>query len=170
VTAEEEPVAVRRFPVEAGHILAFSRAIGAPDPAVAEDPDGPGVLAPPTFVVAGAQFDPDYPLRPRPGEPWLGSGRSPSGTAAAGGGVGGGAGGGATTLHAEQHFTYHRPLRAGDVLTAESRPGSEWEKAGRRGGTLRFAEFVTDYRDAAGDLVVTARAVAVTTEHAPSEG
>ncbi|MGY1743857.1 MULTISPECIES: FAS1-like dehydratase domain-containing protein [unclassified Blastococcus] len=149
----------RQFPVEAGHVLLFRRAIGDPD--AAYDPEA---LAPPTFVVAGAQFEPTHPLRPAPGEPWFGSGRTPSGTAGSNGGGGGAA---ASTLHAEQHFTYHRPVRAGDVLTASSRPGGEWTKEGKRGGTLRFTEFVTEYRDAAGELVVTARAVAVTPSQAP---
>ncbi len=152
-------MADRRFPVEAGHVLVFRRAIG--DPAAVYDAEA---VAPPTFVAAGAQFDPDNPMRPRPGEPWTGSGRTRSGTAGANGG------GGASTLHAEQHFTYHRPVRAGDVLTASSRPGGEWTKEGRRGGTLRFTEFVTEYRDGSGELVVTARSVAVMTSHAPSSG
>ena len=158
----------RQFPVEAGHVLMFRRAIGA---AAAEyDPEA---VAPPTFTAAGAQFEPSHPLRPTPGQPWFGSGRTPSGTGGVGGGIPGGPPGPAssgTTLHAEQHFTYHRPVRAGDVLTASGRPGAEWTKEGRRGGTLRFTEFVTEYRDAAGELVVTARSVAVATSHAPSSG
>ena len=54
-------MAARRFPVEAGHVLAFTRALGAADP-----PGGlpsAGDAAPPTFAIASAQFDPDYPLR-----------------------------------------------------------------------------------------------------------
>ena len=35
------------------------------------------IIAPPTFVQAGAQFDPDYLLRPKIGQPWFGSGREP---------------------------------------------------------------------------------------------
>ena len=150
----------RWFPVEAGHVLMFRRAIG--DPAAVYDADA---IAPPTFVAAAAQFEASHPLRPTPGEPWFGSGRTPSGTADAPGASGGG-----TTLHAEQHFTYHRPVRAGDVLIASSRPGEEWEKTNKRGGTLRFTEYVTDYRDSAGELVVTARAVAVATSPAPAAG
>ena len=38
-----------------------------------------GVAAPPTFALASAQFDPQFPLRPQPGMPWLGSGATPSG-------------------------------------------------------------------------------------------
>ncbi|RBY85088.1 MaoC family dehydratase N-terminal domain-containing protein [Blastococcus sp. TF02A-26] len=159
-------MAEQSFPVEAGHVLMFRRALGE---AATYDPDG---LAPPTFVAAGAQFQPTHPLRPTPGEPWFGSGRTPSGTASAGGGIPGGdpAGGTASTLHAEQHFTYHRPVRVGDVLTATSRPGEEWTKEGKRGGTLHFTSYVTEYRDADGELVVTARSVAVETGRPPSSG
>jgi acyl-CoA thioesterase FadM len=159
-------VAERSFPVEAGHVLMFRRAVGEP---ATYQPEG---IAPPTFVAAGAQFEPSHPLRPTPGERWFGSGRTPSGTAEPGGGIPGGdpAGGSASTLHAEQHFTYHRPVRVGDVLIPSSRPGEEWTKEGKRGGTLRFTSYVTEYRDADGELVVTARSVAVTTGRPPSSG
>jgi acyl dehydratase len=145
--------------------MMFARAVGDPNPVYYEESAGAtgtgGVIAPPTFVVAAAQFDPDNPLRPKPGEAWLGSGREPSGTAGASAEQGG------TGLHAEQHFTYHRPIRPGDVLTAQARAGERWEKQGRRGGTLRFSETIVDYRDQDGRLVVTARTVGVRTERAP---
>jgi len=179
---------VERFPVEEGHILMFARAIGDPNP-VYTDRDSPaaadegGIIAPPTFVQAAAQFDPDYPLRPRDGQPWFGSGSGPSGlSGGAGGGAsgegdgesgggGGGRGGGiGRGLHAEQRFEYHKPLRAGDVLTAVTRPGRTWEKQGRRGGTLVFGESVTEYRDSGGDLVVAATSVGVRTERVPDQG
>lgn len=146
----------QRFPVETGHITMFARAVGDADPA--HDEETGEMLAPPTFVVAAAQFDPDYPMRPRPGEPWSGSnsehaGRTDSGVD--------------RMLHAEQHFTYHRPVRAGDVLRGEARDGDRWQKQGRRGGVLLFSESITDYRDQDGELVVTVRSVGVQTEHAP---
>lgn len=140
-------MAARRFPVEAGHVLAFARALGVADPPGGLP--GPGDAAPPTFVIAGAQFDPEYPLRPRPGAPWHGSGGDA-------GLVTEGAGG----LHAEQHFIYHRPIRVGDVLVPASRPGEQWEKQGRS-GRLRFREHITEFRDETGELVVTARSVSV---------
>jgi hypothetical protein len=169
-------MAVERFPVEAGHIMLFARAIGEDDPAYYGAMTGSGdVPAPPTFVQASAQFDPDYFLRPKIGEKWFGSGRTDSGTAGASGGAGedsatessasedtGKAVG--SGLHAEQHFTYHRPLRAGAVLTAKTRAGETWEKQGRRGGKLMFGESITDYFDEKGELVVTARSVGVRTE------
>jgi len=50
------------------------------------------------------------------------------------------------------------------VLSAATRPGETWEKQGRRGGKLVFNELITEYRDEAGELVVTARTVGVRTE------
>jgi acyl-CoA thioesterase FadM len=76
---------------------------------------------------------------------------------------------GGTGLHAEQHYEYHRPLRAGERLTVSSHAGKTWEKQGRRGGLLQFAESVTEYRSESGELVVTARAVGVRTGHAVKE-
>jgi hypothetical protein len=157
-----------RFPVEAGHIMMFARSIGDANPRYYPETAGAeGVVAPPTFVQASAQFDPDYPLRPKIGQPWFGSGRDPAGpppSFAARGGGGGGGGGGGTGLHAEQHFEYARPVRPGDVLTWTTKPGKTWEKQGRRGGRLVFSELVTEYRDQQGELVVTARSVGVRTE------
>src|SRR5215471_19204786 len=68
---------VERFPVEAGHVLTFARAIGDDnpvyrDPELAATSEVGGLIAPPTFTIASAQWDPDYPLRPKPGVPWLG--------------------------------------------------------------------------------------------------
>lgn len=166
-------MAVKRFPVEAGHIMMFARAVGDPNPVYydeehAKSSEVGGIIAPPTFVQASAQFDPDYGLRPKIGQPWFGSGREPSGPRP-GGRPGGGGGGGGTGLHAEQHYEYHRPLRPGDVLTATTTPGKTWEKEGRRAGKLVFSESVTEYRDHNGELVVTARSVGVRTER-PVEG
>jgi acyl dehydratase len=156
----------KRFPVEAGHVMLFARAIGDPNPIYCDEEyarttEVGGLIAPPTFVAAAAQFDPDYPLRPRIGQPWFGSGRTPTGVQRSADPMGGGSGSG---LHAEQHYEYHRPLRVGDVLTAENKPGRSWRKQGRRGGALQFSEIVTEYRDQGGELVITARSVGVRTE------
>ena len=71
-----------RFPVEAGHVMMFARAIGEANPVYADESyakasETGGVIAPPTFAQASAQFDPEYPLRPKIGKPWFGSGRAP---------------------------------------------------------------------------------------------
>ena len=143
--------------------MLFARAAGDPNPVyrdveAKETVDAGGILAPPTFAQASAQWDPDYPLRPRLGEPWFGSGATPTGVTSDGAGSGGGG------LHAEQHFEYFKPLRSGEVLTASTRAGEPWEKQGRRGGKLLFSETITEYRDAVGDLVIRARSVGVRTE------
>jgi hypothetical protein len=152
-------VAARRFPVEAGHVLMFARSLGAADPQGGLP--APSDPAPPTFTSASAQFDPDYPLRPKPGEPWFGSGRDATGAAPSV--PSGGSGGGGTSLHAEQHYEYHRPLVVGDVLHARGRRGEQWEKQGRS-GTLKFTELITEYLDEHDEVVITARTVAVLTE------
>ena len=159
-------MAAKTFPVEASHILMFARSVGDEnvvytDAEAAKATEAGGIIAPPTFVQASAQFDPNYGLRPKIGQPWFGSGKNPTGAVRSGGGGGGGGGGG---LHAEQHYEYHQPLRAGDVLTATTTPGKTWEKEGRRSGKLVFSEGVTEYRNQKGELVVTARGVGVRTE------
>jgi hypothetical protein len=153
---------IEKFPVEAGHIMLFARAVGDTNPiyyneAHAKSTEAGGIIAPPTFVQASAQFDPDYRLRPTIGQPWFGSGKEPTG-------VQPGSGGGGTGLHAEQHYEYHRHPKPGDILTATVKPGNTWEKQGRRSGKLIFTETITEYRDQHGELVVTARGVGVRTE------
>jgi hypothetical protein len=158
-------MAAKTFPIEAGHIMMFARSVGDDnqvyyDEAYAKGTEAGSIIAPPTFAQASAQFDPDYFLRPKIGQPWFGSGKTPSGVQRSAGGGGGGGGG----LHAEQHFEYHRHIKPGDVLTATTHPGKTWEKEGRRSGKLIFSESVTEYRDQKGELVITARGVGVRTE------
>ena len=164
-------MAVDRFPIEAGHIMMFARAVGDTnqiyyDEGYAETTEPGGIIAPPTFVQASSQFDPSAGLRPTIGEPWFGSGREATGVQR----QGGGSGGGGTGLHAEQHFEYHRQLRPGDVLHAVSKPGKSWEREGRRAGKLTFNESITEYYDQNDELVVTARSVGVRTERVVQQG
>lgn len=163
-------MAVGKFPVEASHIMMFARSVGDEnqiyyDDDYAKTTEPGAVIAPPTFMQASAQFDPDYFLRPQTGKDWFGSGKEATGLKPKKEGEkkksGGGGGGG---LHAEQHFEYHRHPRAGDVLTATQKPGKTWEKEGKRSGKLVFSESITEYRDQNGELVVTARGVGVATE------
>jgi len=170
---EEVPMSEWSFPVEAGHIMMFARSVGDPNPVyydeeAAKRTEVGGIVAPPTFIQASAQFNPSYFLRPKIGERWFGSGKDPSGSGApapessgeSGGGRGGGGGG--VGLHAEQHFEYHRPIRPGDVLTPTNKEGKTWEREGRS-GHLQFSETITEWHDAEGNLVVTARGVGVRT-------
>ena len=157
-------MAVERFPVEATHIMMFDRAIGDTNPVYADESSAEaqaagGIVAPPTFPMASMQFDPDNPLRPKPGEPWFGSGREASGAPVAATG----------TLHAEQSFTYAKPLRPGMVLRGVQRDGETWVKTSKRGGSLSFTESLTDFFDQDGELVCTARMVGVIPSVTPTK-
>jgi N-terminal half of MaoC dehydratase len=159
---------VEKFPIEAGHVMMFARAVGDPNPLYydeeyAKSTQAGGILAPPTFVISDIQFDPDTGLRPKIGQPWHGSGKNPTTPREPTGG------GGGSGLHAEEHFEYLRPLRVGDVLTKTTLPGKQWERDGRRGGKLKFSEAVHEYRDQNGELVLIARQVGVRTERAVEE-
>ena len=175
---------VDKFPIEASHVMMFARSVGDDNPIYydedyAAESEVGGIVAPPTFVQASAQFDPNYGLRPRiDGKGWMGSGARPSSLMpdpakqeeakaepkkeSSGGSERRSSGGGG--LHAEQRYVYHRHPKVGDVLSATSRPGKTWEKEGRRSGKLVFSESITDYRDQNGELVVTATSVGVRTE------
>lgn len=143
--------------------MAFARAIGDPNPVYsdlrhARSRGFPDVLAPPTFYEASAHFDPEHSCRPHDGQPWWGSSGVPTGDPGREDRNPG------TTLHAETHVTYHRHPCAGEVLQARERPGERWTRTGQRGGELVFNDWYVDYRDTAGDVALTARTVAVTTD------
>ena len=143
-------MAIDKFLIEASHIMMFARSIGDPNPIYydedyANSTDCEGIIAPPTFAQSSAQFDPNYFLRPKiGGEGWFGSGKEATGMKPSKSeGSGGGGGSAAAGLHAEQHFEYHLPLKA---------------------GKLKFSESVTEYRNQDGELVITATGVGVQTE------
>jgi hypothetical protein len=67
-------------------------------------------------------------------------------------------------LHGEQEYTFHAEVpAAGDVLTARERIVERYSKPGKRGGEMRFAIVVTEYRDAEGTLVAEAKATFIET-------
>ncbi len=144
------------FPVDRSAVMLFARSVGDINPVFWDPNDSAtkaagGIVVPPTFVQTSAHWDPDYPLdltRPR---------KTPLPPAR--GDVG-------RLLHGEQHYEYHHPVHAGDVLTVTTRPGKNWEKEGKRGGKLVFQETITEYTNQKGVLCVTARSVGVMTEKA----
>jgi acyl dehydratase len=156
-----------KMPVEETHIMMFARSIGDDNPVYqnAEAAAGtePGhVIAPPTFPRSVAQFDPEYHLRLKTGVKWFGSGKNPTGLTEPAKSTGG--------LHAEQHFEYHRTMKAGDMLTVTQRDGEKWEKESKRAGKLMFSETIQEYRDQNGELVVTSRSIGVKTERPVEQG
>lgn len=135
------------FPVDPSLVYVFARAVGDTDARYAEQlgaEPGTPLIVPLTFTRAIAeQFDQRRELgRIAPGDP------VPEG-------------GTADRFHAEQHFEYVRPIRAGERLTANSRPGRSWTKTGRDGARLDFSEELTDFVDEDGEPVVRTRRVGV---------
>ena len=141
------------FTIEAGAVAQFRRAIGIDG--VANDASS---AIPPTFVAAWSHWDPDWVYRPRADRNWHGSGID-SGTPAPNSGSG-------TSMHAEQHYVFHRDLVLGETLTVSRAPGKTWTKQSARAGTLTFSEEITTCAGADGQPVVTATRVMVVTERA----
>ena len=152
------------FPVDLTSIMLFASAVGETnriyyDEKYAKGTALGGVIAPPTFSIASAHWNPNYFLR--------GVRRIPERAAAKASGEerkeGGGGANLTRVLHGEQRFEYHQPVRPGMLLTATTRPGKSWEKQGRRGGKMQFSESITEYRDDAGELIVTETSVGIVT-------
>jgi hypothetical protein len=119
--------------VERGKIREFAAAMQSADPAYA----GADAIIPPTFLTTAAQWAP-------PGA------RADHGFERA------------RLLHGEQEFVFHGPLpRAGQVLDASEHVADRYEKEGKRGGTMRFAVIVTEFRDTDGTLVAEARSTLI---------
>jgi acyl dehydratase len=72
-------------------------------------------------------------------------------------------------LHGSQEYEFPGPPPSpGARLVGQTRIDQIYERQGRRGGTLTFAEVVTDFHDAAGgDLVARSRLTVVETERPP---
>jgi hypothetical protein len=115
--------------IEQGKIREFAQAAQADDLAY----QGPDAVIPPTFLITASSWAPPHARAD------VGFDRK-------------------RLLHGEQEFRFLGPLpRAGDTLTAREHVAETYEKEGARGGTMRFAVVVTEFRSPAGDLVAEAR-------------
>ncbi|WP_131747103.1 MaoC family dehydratase N-terminal domain-containing protein [Frankia sp. Cppng1_Ct_nod] len=77
----------------------------------------------------------------------------------------------ARILHGEQEFTFQgEPPRAGTRLVGQTRIAATYEKQGKRGGSMRFVELVTEFRTPEGRLVAESKSTAIVTGQAPEEG
>ena len=63
-------------------------------------------------------------------------------------------------LHGEQHFTYHRPVKVGDVLEGRMRTSKPIAREARR-GPMEVTYFQTTWTDLAGAPVVDERIVSL---------
>jgi acyl dehydratase len=160
-----------KFYVDRTAIMLFASAVGETNRIYYDDeyaqgtPLG-GVIASPTFAISAVHWDPTYALKgvrripAPPPEP------KPAAPASGGEKRSGGGFNLARVLHGEQRFEYHKPMRPGMELFVTRRSGKSWEKQGKRGGKMHFSESISEYRDADGELVVTATSVGITTEKA----
>ncbi len=73
-------------------------------------------------------------------------------------------------LHGEQEFTFpNGPPKAGAVLTGTTSIGKQYEKEGKRGGSMKFSELITEFRDADGNVVATSKSTTIETGKATTE-
>ena len=136
------------FPVERGKVHEFANSVLDDNPLyhdleAAQAAGFPSVVAPPTYSSVGSFYTPR--------------------------GGGGGAGGAMAdldmrfVLHGGQEFNFERPIFAGDVLTSEPGETSSYEKQGRRGGTMKFIDTETVYRDQQGEVVLRVKSTLIQT-------
>jgi acyl dehydratase len=126
------------FPIEAGKVREFARAIGDASPVrhdveAARSMGFAAVPAPPTFTTAIFHYlDTDYAHLSK----LLGLDLS-------------------RLVHGEQAWTLRRPLLVGEVLDAVTTLDSVAARPARSGGVMRRVVVSTAYRDAAGEVTVT---------------
>lgn len=131
--------------IERGKIREFARAGQSTNPAY----DGPDAVIPVTFLITAQSWWAD-PSEPHPIQEL---GFDP-----------------ARMLHGEEEYEFFGPPpRAGTTLDVTTRLADVWEKEGKRGGTMRFAKAVTEFRDAAGTLVAEQRTTIIETAR-PAKG
>lgn len=119
--------------IERGKIREFAAAMQSDNPAY----QGASAVIPPTFLTTAAQW--------APSEARVAHGFER-----------------ARLLHGEQEFVFHGPLpHAGQVLHASEHVADRYEKQGKRGGTMRFAVIVTEFRTSDGTLVAEARSTLI---------
>lgn len=138
----ESNVTVENLEIEAGKVEEFARAIGDENPvhrdeAAAAERGFEDVVAPLTFTRTG------YFQRYRPEGIDTDLGFDDLGLRSE------------YLVHGEQEYEFERPLRVGDVLTGTTTLTDVYQRDGSRGGTMTFLEYVTEYEDQEGDLVLT---------------
>jgi acyl dehydratase len=140
-----------RLPVDPDKVSEFAVAVGEDnpiyhDPTVARQLGLPGPVAPPTFTVTQILQIPRAEREQR-----LGANLDYE-----------------RVLHGEQEFVYKRLPLAGETLTGVMRISKDFEKEGKRGGTMRFVTYETTFTDADGVEVLSAYYTLIQTAKDPS--
>lgn len=134
------------FEVDKSKIRELAQALGDDNPIYVDDEAAraaglPGIVAPPTFPTLFRMW---------------GEGGSRSFVEALGGNP-------LRLLHGEEEYEYFGFIRAGDVMTGQSRVVSIEEKTGRS-GQMEILKVETEYRNQQDQLVVVARTTVVVRE------
>jgi len=132
------------FPVERGKIHEFANSILDDNPHYHDEEaakaDGLAtVVAPPTYVSVGSYF---LAQERGPGMADLDM---------------------RYVLHGGSEWTFERPIMAGDVLTTEAGETTSYEKTGKRGGTMKFIDSETIYKDQNGEVVMRLKSTVIQT-------
>lgn len=139
-----------KLPITEERVKRFAQAVGENNPVFYDDDAAreqglPGPIAPPTFTVTQIF---EVPREER--ERRLGANLEY-----------------ARVLHGEQEFTYKRLPVVGEVLTGTMTISKDFEKEGKRGGSMRFVTYETKYTDEGGDEVLTAHYTLIQTAKDP---
>ncbi|MHB8341917.1 MAG: FAS1-like dehydratase domain-containing protein [Mycobacteriales bacterium] len=146
-----KPLAPSTVVIERGPVTNFAAAVKSESP-IYRRPDAAAaagfaaIPAPPTFGFAMAHWGAFPELQPaetRVRNPVM----EVIGSLMSGGGL---------ILHGEQEFHYHRPIVAGDQLSASGQISDLYEKTSSGGAKMTFLSSQTEYRNAAGELMLTA--------------
>jgi acyl dehydratase len=126
--------------VEAGKVRLFCKAIGEENPIYADEAAAKAagfraIPAPPTFLTAVTNDDPDKGALLRALNVDLG-----------------------LVLHGEQHYEYLAPVHVGDRITCQQKVIDIYDK---KGGALWFVVSETEMKDQAGKPVAKARSITV---------
>ncbi|OAA27775.1 N-terminal half of MaoC dehydratase [Frankia sp. EI5c] len=136
--------------VERGQVAAFATAVTDTSPVhqradAAAAAGFAAIPAPPTFTFAARLLAAYDELRPAPPADAVDVTEVISALRAGGGLI----------LHAEQEFTYHAPVLVGAVLTLTGTVDDVRVTTGRDGRSRTFVRLRSEFRDEAGNLVVT---------------
>ena len=127
------------LPVTEEAVREFALAVGMDDPVhldadAARERGFPAQLAPPTFTTRQI-----FPVPRDERESRLGANLDY-----------------ARVLHGEQEFVYKRLPFAGETLKGRMRISKDFEKEGKRGGSMRFVTYESVFTDSEGEEVLTA--------------
>jgi hypothetical protein len=126
------------MPIEEGKIREFAMAVKSKNPAHL----GANAVIPPTMLTSARLF-------------WEPASLSPMNTVKLDM---------ARVLHGEEEYEFFGPLpKAGDRLTVTTSLGDQYEKEGKRGGTMRFLVILNEFRNESGEVVAVQRTTVVET-------